>query len=50
MRLPRADLAFMFDAMLARKSSCPSLERVTSESSSPFALEPAVWEELEEGA
>jgi hypothetical protein len=32
MRLPRADLAFIFDAMLARKSIWPSLERVTNES------------------
>jgi hypothetical protein len=38
MRLPRADLPFIFDAMLARKSICPSLERVTSDSSSPWCM------------
>ncbi len=35
MRLPSAELSFIFDAMLARNSIWPSLERVTSDSSSP---------------
>src|SRR5262245_47417483 len=38
MRLPSADLAFILDAMLARKSIWPSLERVTSDSSSPSCI------------
>ena len=38
MRLPSADLSFIFDAMLARKSIWPSLERVTSDSSSPLCI------------
>ena len=37
-RLPRADLLFIFDTMFARKSICPSLERVTSGSSSPLCI------------
>jgi hypothetical protein len=31
MRLPIVDFAFIFDAMLTRKSNWPSLERVTSD-------------------
>lgn len=38
MRLPNADLPFIFDAILARKSIWPSLERVTSDSSSPLCM------------
>jgi hypothetical protein len=37
-RLPSAELLFIFDAMLARKSIWPSLERVTSDSSSPSSM------------
>ena len=36
--LPSADLAFIFDAMLARKSIRPSQERVTSDNSSRLCI------------
>ena len=39
MRLPSGGLAFIFEAMLARNSIWPSLERVTSESSSPLCID-----------
>ena len=38
MRLPSAELWFIFEAMLTRKSIWPSLERVTSDSSSPSCM------------